>query len=165
MHCPRCDGTRVRVVDSRTARGGRAIRRRRECADCGERFTTYESVEERTIQVLKRSGAAEEFDRQKLIRSVRVACAKRPISASEIEHIVDQIEDEVFKMARVEIPSELIGAMVIERLKSRDHVAYVRFASVYRNFQDIDEFYDELQQLRQKREREQAAKNQVELPL
>ncbi|MBI4538697.1 MAG: transcriptional repressor NrdR [Gemmatimonadetes bacterium] len=165
MRCPRCDGTRVRVVDSRTARDGRAVRRRRECSDCGARFTTYEYVEERSIQVLKRSGAAEEFDRQKLARSVRLACAKRPVSAAEIERIVDEVEDEISRMAGVEVPSELIGAMVMDRLKARDRVAYVRFASVYRNFQDIDEFYDELQELRQRREREQVAKDQVELPL
>lgn len=155
----------MRVVDSRTVRDGRAVRRRRECSDCGHRFTTYEFVEERTIQVLKRSGAAEEFDRQKLARSVRIACAKRPISASEIERIVDEIEDEILKSAGVEIPSERIGAMVMERLRARDRVAYVRFASVYRNFQDIDEFYDELQELRRRHEREQVAKLQVELPL
>lgn len=155
----------MRVVDSRTVRNGRAVRRRRECSDCSHRFTTYEFVEERTIQVLKRSGAAEEFDRQKLARSVRIACAKRPISASEIERIVDEIEDEILKSAGVEIPSERIGAMVMERLRARDRVAYVRFASVYRNFQDIDEFYDELQELRRRHEREQLAKLQVELPL
>lgn len=165
MRCPQCDGIRLRVVDSRTARGGRAVRRRRECADCGARFTTYEYVEERTIQVLKRSGAAEEFDRRKLARSVQIACVKRPISASEIESIVDEIEDEISKLAGVEVPSEVLGAMVMERLKARDRVAYVRFASVYRNFQDIDEFYDELQELTRRREREQVARDQVELPL
>lgn len=165
MRCPECDGSDNRVVDSRVSRGGRAVRRRRECLECGGRFTTYEYVEERPIQVLKRDGSAEEFDRAKLVRSLRIACAKRPISPSEIEAMADEIEDELSRTAGVEVTAEAIGGMVMERLKSRDRVAYVRFASVYRNFQDIDEFYDELQELTRRRERERLAENQVELPL
>lgn len=165
MRCPRCDGTENRVVDTRTSRGGRAVRRRRECLGCGERFTTYEYVEARSIQVLKRDGSSEEFDREKLARSLRIACAKRPVSASEVEAIVDAIEDEVSKQAGVEVASSLLGEMVMERLKPLDRVAYVRFASVYRNFQDIDEFQHFVDELNARQRREEASRDQAELPL
>ena len=156
MQCPQCDGTDNRVVDTRTSRGGRAVRRRRECLECGERFTTYEYVEARTIQVLKRDGSAEEYDREKLIRSLRIACAKRPVSASEIEELADGIEDDFSKQAGVEVSSSLIGEMVMDLLKPLDRVAYVRFASVYRNFEDIEEFQHFVDDLntRQRREAE-----------
>jgi len=153
------------VVDTRTSRGGRAVRRRRECLGCGERFTTYEYVEARSIQVLKRDGSSEEFDREKLARSLRIACAKRPVSASEVEAIVDAIEDEVSKQAGVEVASSLLGEMVMERLKPLDRVAYVRFASVYRNFQDIDEFQHFVDELNARQRREEASRDQAELPL
>ena len=165
MRCPRCDGTENRVVDTRTSRGGRAVRRRRECLGCGERFTTYEYVEARSIQVLKRDGSSEEFDREKLTRSLRIACAKRPVSASEVEAIVDAIEDEVSKHAGVEVPSSELGEMVMERLKPLDRVAYVRFASVYRNFQDIDEFQHFVDELNARQRREEQSRDQAELPL
>jgi transcriptional repressor NrdR len=109
MRCPSCDGTDNRVVDTRTSRAGRAVRRRRECLDCGERFTTYEYVEARTIQVLKRDGSAEEFDREKLMRGLRIATAKRSVSPSRIESLVDEIQDELSRQAGVEVPSSLIG--------------------------------------------------------
>lgn len=153
------------MVDTRTSRGGRAVRRRRECLGCGERFTTYEYVEARSIQVLKRDGSSEEFDREKLARSLRIACAKRPVSASEVEAIVDGIEDEVSKQAGVEVASSLLGEMVMERLKPLDRVAYVRFASVYRNFQDIDEFQHFVDELNARQRREEASRDQAELPL
>ncbi len=153
------------MVDTRTSRGGRAVRRRRECLGCGERFTTYEYVEARSIQVLKRDGSSEEFDREKLARSLRIACAKRPVSASEVEAIVDAIEDEVSKQAGVEVASSLLGEMVMERLKPLDRVAYVRFASVYRNFQDIDEFQHFVDELNARQRREEASRDQAELPL
>jgi transcriptional repressor NrdR len=165
MRCPRCDGTENRVVDTRTSRGGRAVRRRRECLGCGERFTTYEYVEARSIQVLKRDGSSEEFDREKLTRSLLIACAKRPVSASEVEEIVDAIEDEVSKHAGVEVPSSELGEMVMERLKPLDRVAYVRFASVYRNFQDIDEFQHFVDELNARQRREEQSRDQAELPL
>jgi len=165
MRCPECDATENRVVDTRASRGGRAVRRRRECTVCGARFTTYEYVEERPIQVLKRSGAVEEFDRGKLLDSIRVACAKRPVSASEMERVVDEIEDELSKDAGLEIPSIRLGAMVMERLRPIDRVAYVRFASVYRNFQDAGEFQEFVDEMAAAQEREEQRRNQVELPI
>ena len=165
MRCPHCDSTENRVVDTRTSRGGRAVRRRRECLGCSGRFTTYEYVEERPIQILKASGSAEDFDRGKLVRSVQLACAKRPVSASAIEALVDEVEDRLSRQAGVEIPSSRIGELVMEGLKPLDRVAYVRFASVYRNFQDIDEFQELMADLETRRELELRARNQVELPL
>lgn len=165
MRCPDCDAAENRVVDTRTSRGGRAVRRRRECLACHARFTTYEYVEERPIQVLKRDGSAEDFDRTKLLRSVTIACAKRPVAPSVIESTVDEIEDELSSRAGVEVESAEIGEMVMERLKPLDHVAYVRFASVYRNFQDIDEFQDVVEELNVRRRRELQARNQVDLGL
>jgi len=164
MRCPECDATENRVVDTRASRGGRAVRRRRECTVCGARFTTYEYVEERPIQVLKRSGAVEEFDRGKLLDSLRVACAKRPVSASEMERVVDEIEDELSKDAGLEVPSIRLGAMVMDRLRPIDRVAYVRFASVYRNFQDAGEFQEFVDEMAAAQEREEQRRNQVELP-
>jgi transcriptional repressor NrdR len=165
MRCPECDATENRVVDTRASRGGRAVRRRRECSVCGARFTTYEYVEERPIQVLKRSGAVEEFDRAKLLGSIRIACAKRPVSASEMERVVDEIEDELSKDAGLEVPSIRLGAMVMDRLRPIDRVAYVRFASVYRNFQDAGEFQEFVDEMAAAQEREEQRRNQVELPL
>jgi len=141
------------------------VRRRRECLGCGERFTTYEYVEARPIQVLKRDGSAEEFDRDKLTRSLRIACAKRPVSASEIEALADEIEDEVSRQAGVEVASSLVGELVMERLKPLDRVAYVRFASVYRNFQDIEEFQDFVDDLNTRQRLEAQAREQAELGL
>lgn len=165
MRCPECDAPDNRVVDTRTSREGRAVRRRRECTACGGRFTTYEYVEARPLQVLKRDGSAEDFDRSKLLRSVQIAAAKRPVSASAIDELVDEIEDQLSSQAGVEIPSSRIGELVMERLKPLDHVAYVRFASVYRDFQDIDEFQDVVEELNTRRAEEARARNQVELPL
>lgn len=165
MRCPECDATENRVVDTRASRGGRAVRRRRECSVCGSRFTTYEYVEERPVQVLKRSGAVEEFDRGKLLASVRVACAKRPVSAAAMEAIVDEIEDALSREAGVEVPSVRLGALVMEGLRRLDRVAYVRYASVYRNFQDAGEFQDFIDEMAAAQEREELRKNQVELPL
>jgi transcriptional repressor NrdR len=141
------------------------VRRRRECLECGERFTTYEYVEGRTIQVLKRDGSAEEFDREKLIKSLQIACAKRPVSASRVEALADRIEDELSRQAGVEIPSSLLGEMVMDGLKPMDRVAYVRFASVYRNFQDIEEFQHFVDDLNTRQRQEAEAREQEELPL
>jgi transcriptional repressor NrdR len=165
MRCPSCNGTDNRVVDTRTSRAGRAVRRRRECLGCGERFTTYEYVEARTVQVLKRDGSAEDLDREKLVRGLRIASAKRPVSASQIEGLVDDIQDELSRQAGVEVSSSLIGEMVMERLKPLDRVAYVRFASVYRNFQDVEEFQLLVDDLNARQRREAAAREQEELPL
>jgi len=165
MRCTACDSSDNRVVDTRTSRGGRAVRRRRECLACGARFTTYEYVEERPLQILKASGSSEEFDRGKLLRSIQLACAKRPVSASRIEALVDGIEDLLSRQAGVEVPSSRIGELVMEELKPLDRVAYVRFASVYRNFQDIDEFQALMSELESRRDAEVRARNQVELQL
>jgi transcriptional repressor NrdR len=165
MRCPNCDATDNRVVDTRTSKGGRAVRRRRECAVCETRFTTYEVVEERAIQVLKRTGAAEDFDRAKLLRSLKVACAKRPVSPAQIEGAVDRIVEDLSGEAGVEVDSARIGELVMDALQGLDRVAYVRYASVYRNFQDIGEFRDAVDELDSRVERELLARNQVELPL
>jgi transcriptional repressor NrdR len=165
MRCPQCDSTENRVVDTRTSRGGRAVRRRRECTDCSSRFTTYEYVEERPIQVLKRTGAAEDFDRAKLVRAISLACAKRPVSQTEVERIADEIEDELSRQAGVEVSSQVIGEGVMERLKPLDRVAYVRFASVYRNFQDADEFQEFVDEMNERGRQELQRKHQAELPL
>ncbi len=154
-----------RVVDTRTSREGRAVRRRRECLECGSRFTTYEFVEERPLQVLKRGGSSEEYDRAKLVTSVQTACTKRPVSLSQVEAIVDQIEDQLSSQAGVEIPTTLIGEMVMERLKPLDRVAYVRFASVYRDFQDEDEFQEFVRDMKERGLQERLREHQSELPL
>lgn len=164
MRCPNCDATDSRVVDTRASRGGRAVRRRRECTVCGTRFTTYEYVEERPIQVLKRSGNVEDFDRSKLLGAVRVACAKRPVSASAMETLVDDIEDVLSRYAGVEVPSVKLGELVMERLRGLDRVAYVRFASVYRNFQDVGEFQEFVDEMTERQEREALRRIQEELP-
>jgi transcriptional repressor NrdR len=165
MRCPQCDDPDNRVVDTRVSRGGRALRRRRECLACGTRFTTYEFVEERPIQVLKQSGAVEEYDRAKLIRAVKTACAKRPVSMSAIEEIADLVEDTLGRQAGVEVRSERIGELVMEYLKPLDRVAYVRFASVYRNFQDADEFQDFVDEMNERGRLELQRREQSELPL
>lgn len=164
MRCPECDATDNRVVDTRASRGGRAVRRRRECTVCGARFTTYEYVEERPIQVLKRSGAVEDFDRVKLLASVKVACAKRPVSASAMERVADEVEDALSRYAGVEVPSVKLGEMVMDRLRGLDRVAFVRYASVYRNFQDAGEFQEFVDEMRQRQEREALHRIQEELP-
>lgn len=163
MRCPYCHETEDRVVDSRTSREGRAIRRRRECVSCERRFTTYEVVEERAVQVIKSDGTVEPFDREKLLRSIQLPCVKRPITAAEVEAMVDAIEDEL--SSRDQIPSRELGGLVMDQLRERDYVAYVRFASVYRNFQDIEEFVEELEDLNEARARLERGKAQEELPL
>lgn len=165
MQCPYCHQTEDKVVDSRTSREGRAVRRRRECVSCGRRFTTYEYVEERAVQVQKRDGTVEPYAREKLLRSVQLPCAKRPIPAADVEAIVDEVEDTLGQLGQDEVESRVIAEMVMERLRSRDDVAYVRFASVYRNFQDLDEFQQELRELSLRRARAAMSENQAELPL
>ena len=165
MRCPFCHETEDRVVDSRTSREGRAVRRRRECLSCGRRFTTYEYVEERQLSVIKRDGTIEPYAREKLQRSVRLPCAKRPIAPADVEAIVDAVEDALSQLGQDEIDSGVIGEMVMERLRARDYVAYVRFASVYRNFQDLEEFQEELRDLSVRRARAALNENQSELPL
>jgi transcriptional repressor NrdR len=163
MRCPYCHETEDRVVDSRTSREGRAIRRRRECLGCGRRFTTYEVVEERPLQVIKRDGTVESFNRDKLLRSIRLPCVKRPVTTAAIEAMVDGVEDEL--SGRDQVSSHALGELVMDGLRKLDYVAYVRFASVYRNFQDIDEFVEELEELGVERARLEQQKTQAELPL
>lgn len=165
MRCPFCSGMDNRVVDSRVSREGRAVRRRRECLSCNRRFTTYEYVEERPLVVVKRDGATERYDRTKIFQSIARACAKRLISTAEIDAMVEAIDDAVARRAEDEIDSHVIGELVMEQLKAKDHVAYVRFASVYRNFQDLEEFYDELRDLSARRARAAQNEGQEELPL
>lgn len=153
------------MVDSRTSREGGSIRRRRECLQCGRRFTTYEAVEERQLQVVKRDGTVENYDRRKLLRSLRLACVKRPMTPAEIDAIAIDIEEQIARQNREEIETRALGEMIMDRLKTRDYVAYVRFASVYRNFQDIDEFYEELRELSARRARAALNQGQAELPL
>ena len=147
MRCPSCDHTEDRVVDSRTSRGGRAIRRRRECLGCNRRYTTYEYVEREPLTVRKCSGEIEPYERQKLLASVRIATAKRPISVEVIEGLVDAIEERLAASDTREVASEQLGQMVMSELRGLDQVAYVRFASVYRNFQDTTEFMEEVREL------------------
>lgn len=154
-----------RVVDSRASREGRAVRRRRECLQCGRRFTTYEYIEERPLQVIKRSGEIEPYDRRKLLTSIEVAAAKRPVAGAQIEEVVEEIERELDRSDATEVESGRLGELVMDRLKSRDHIAYVRFASVYRNFQDITEFYEELRDLDARKAQGELRRYQRELPL
>ena len=165
MRCPECDASENRVVDTRDSRGGRAVRRRRECGVCRARFTTYEHVEDRPLLVLKQDGRTEEFHRTKLLRSIVIACAKRPVTQSEIDALVDDIEDALTRRLSSEAPASLIGEMVMERLAPLDRVAYVRFASVYRNFQDIGEFQEVVHDLNAREARRVRWRNQEELPL
>ncbi|HEX6308892.1 MAG TPA: transcriptional regulator NrdR [Longimicrobiales bacterium] len=165
MRCPYCHGLEDRVVDSRTSQEGRAVRRRRECLSCGKRFTTYESVEERQLLVTKRDGSSETYSRQKVMTSLQLPCAKRPVTGTEIELMVNAIEDELAKLNLDEVRSDQIGALVMDQLRAKDYVAYVRYASVYRNFQDLDEFYEELKDLSAKEAMAALSRSQVELPL
>jgi transcriptional repressor NrdR len=164
MRCPFCHQDNDRVVDSRTSQEGRAVRRRRECVNCARRFTTYEVVEERQLLVAKRDGSTEPFERRKVVQSIQLSCAKRPVTAAEIEEMADAIEDALGKRGGDDVDSQIVGELIMERLKARDHVAYVRFASVYRNFQDLDEFYEELRDLSARRARAALNETQVELP-
>lgn len=165
MRCPFCHEMEDRVVDSRVSQEGRAVRRRRECLSCQKRFTTYEYVEERQLLVAKRDGSSEAYDRQKVLKSVQLPCAKRPISGTDIELMVNAVEDQLARLNVDEVQSDRIGELVMEQLRTRDHVAYVRYASVYRNFRDLDEFYEELKDLTDKQARAALSRNQVELPL
>lgn len=135
------------MIDSRTARGGLTIRRRRECLACGYRFTTYEQIEHEELMVVKRDGRSEEFSREKLLSGLRKACQKRPVSPKVIEELVDRIVDEINTKYDREVPSMAIGERVMEGLRQIDQVAFVRFASVYRRFQEATEFVQEVKKL------------------
>jgi transcriptional repressor NrdR len=147
MRCPYCSFNESKVIDSRPAEEGTTIRRRRECLSCGKRFTTYEIVERLPLLVIKRDGSRQAFDRMKLIGGMIKACEKRPVHVSDLEQIADEIEQELQGSLDREVSSEHIGELVMNRLKDLDQVAYVRFASVYRQFKDISTFLDELNKL------------------
>ena len=148
MRCPFCGHGEDRVVDSRESREGDVIRRRRECTQCERRFTSYEKIESLPFQVVKRDQRREPYDREKLMRGLQVACRKRPVSQDALEHVADFIETSMNDAGEREISSRQIGAMVMLRLRDLDPVAYVRFASVYRNFEDVESFVKELHALR-----------------
>ncbi|GFE58330.1 MULTISPECIES: transcriptional regulator NrdR [Geobacteraceae] len=150
MKCPFCSFADSKVVDSRPDKGGSTIRRRRECESCGKRFTTHERVEDILPLVEKKDGRREPFDRLKLIAGIQKACEKRPVSAEAIEHMVDRLETRLQESSEKEVPSTTIGEWVMNELHDLDQVAYVRFASVYRSFKDINEFMSELQDLLKK---------------
>lgn len=150
MKCPFCKKDEDRVLDSRVIRDGLAVRRRRECLSCKKRFTTYEYVERTPLMIIKSDGQRESYDREKLIAGITLACTKRPVSQATIEKIVAEIENEIADEMKLEIDSAKLGEMVLAKLINLDQVAYVRFASVYRRFQNIDEFRDELNKLKMK---------------
>ncbi len=147
MKCPFCGFDDCKVVDSRPADEGMSIRRRRECLKCLKRFTTYETVERVPLMVIKRDGTRQAYDRQKLLGGLMKACEKRPVSQAELEQVVDTVEQRVFGTLESEVHSKTIGELVMEQLRKIDEVAYVRFASVYRQFKDINTFMEELNSL------------------
>ncbi len=149
MRCPYCGHDNTRVIDSRPSEENNAIRRRRVCDECGKRFTTYEKVETIPLMIIKKDSNREAYDRRKIERGVLLACHKRPIPAEKITKLLDEVETEIFNIGEREIPSSVIGEMVMEKLKDLEAVAYVRFASVYREFKDVNSFMDELKKVLQ----------------
>jgi len=147
MRCPFCGHDETKVVDSRMSESQDAIRRRRECLSCAERFTTYERREEMPLMVVKKGGQPEPFDRSKLLRGLLVATTKRGVPVEQLEALIDDVEAELHNSFRYEVDSRTVGDMVLRRLRDLDKVAYVRFASVYKEFQDLDEFTSELKSL------------------
>jgi transcriptional repressor NrdR len=154
MKCPQCAFEEDKVVDSRTTKEGEAIRRRRECLKCGHRFTTYEYIERVPMMVVKKDGRREEYSREKLLGGLLKACEKRPVSREQIERVIDDIETVLFAKFKNEVKSTEIGNLVVDRLQSLDEVAYVRFASVYRQFKDINQFMSEVKVLLDRQNRD-----------
>jgi len=153
MRCPKCTSIEDKVIDSRISKDGSTIRRRRECMECGYRFTTTEALVRDGLVVLKRDGRREDFDREKLVRAVRAACHKRPVDAEQITMLIEDVMDALEAQFDKDIPSRAIGEGVMQRLRTVDQVAYVRFASVYKEFRDVAEFVDEISALgKQKKE-------------
>jgi transcriptional repressor NrdR len=152
VKCPYCGNLGDKVVDSRESKEGEVIRRRRECLECGRRFTSYERIDEIPYMVVKKDGRRERFDRQKLVNGLLKACEKRPVRVAALESVADRIEATLQDRPEREISTEEIGACVMQELKQLDKVAFVRFASVYRNFRDLDEFKHELNELLRTRE-------------
>jgi transcriptional repressor NrdR len=158
MRCPYCHHPEDKVIDSREAKEGIAIRRRRECAKCGRRFTTYEYIEEIPVMIVKKDGRREPFSRDKLVGGIQKACEKRPIPTELIESMVNEITSTVTSTLDREISSTRIGELVMRRLRKLDHVAYVRFASVYQEFKDTEDFLSELQTLLGKKKKKKSKK-------
>jgi transcriptional repressor NrdR len=163
MRCPVCGHEESKVLDSRPVLDGRAIRRRRECLECERRFTTYERTDMAPLMVVKRDGRREPFDRAKVQAGVVRACGKRPVSMDAVDALVDEVEREIRQQGTVEIASAAIGDFVMERLRGLDDVAYVRFASEHRRFQDVDSIAEEIETLKERRRREDALRDQVPL--
>ena len=147
MKCPYCSHPDTRVIDSRPAEDGNSIRRRRSCDVCGKRFTTYEKVETIPLTIIKKDNTREQYERRKIENGVLRACYKRPVATSDIQKTIDRIETKIFSLEEKEVPSNVIGEIVMEELTGLDEVAYVRFASVYREFKDVNTFMDELKKI------------------
>jgi len=152
MKCPFCNAEDTKVIDSRPADDNASIRRRRQCETCGKRFTTYEKLETLPLMVIKKDETREPYDRAKIEAGIVTSCHKRPISVEQISRMIDEIENEVFSLGDKEVPTSVIGEKVMEKLKALDEVAYVRFASVYREFKDVKTFMDEIGKLLGKRQ-------------
>ena len=165
MKCPFCGAasSHIRVIDTREVTDG--IRRRRECEQCKQRFTTYERIASLNLLVIKRDGRREEFDKEKLVKSMRISCSKRPVSSAAIEEAAREIEAKLYALGKSEVDSLRIGEMVMDQLQDIDEVAYVRFASVYRRFRDVDSMAEEIQQLLARKRREEELRNQIPLPI
>ena len=161
MKCPFCASTNSRVIDTRSAEGG--VRRRRECDDCERRFTTYERVAPLRLKVIKQDSRREPFEREKMLYGVQVACAKRPVSTEDIEELVSGIESELYHRGSREVTSREIGEMVMQNLRRMDEVAYIRFATIYRRFADVEDLADEIESLLERRQREAILKAQMRL--
>ncbi len=151
MKCPFCSSDEDKVIDSRSSNEGKSVRRRRECLKCDKRYTTYEYVEEIPLMVIKKDGRREAFDRNKIISGIMKACEKRPVSVEKVEAVVDRVEKEIQKNFDKEVKAQELGELVMEHLHKTDEVAYVRFASVYRQFKDINQFMKELKDLLSKK--------------
>lgn len=152
MRCPKCTSIEDKVIDSRISKEGNTIRRRRECLECGHRFTTTETLVRDGMVVIKRDGRREGFDREKLVRAVRAACHKRPVDLEQVAMLVEDVIDALEAQYESEIPSQAVGEGVMQRLRSIDQVAYVRFASVYKEFRDVSEFMHEISSLEKSKE-------------
>jgi transcriptional repressor NrdR len=163
MQCPFCASTNSRVIDTRSAEGG--IRRRRECENCGRRFTTYERVAPLRLMVIKQDGRREPFERDKIVRGIQIACAKRPVDTEEIEELVSGIESELYHRGSREVTSREIGEMVMQNLRRLDEVAYIRFATIYRRFADVEDLAVEIESLLERRQRETIMKQQMKLDI
>ncbi|MCA9765718.1 MAG: transcriptional repressor NrdR [Carnobacterium sp.] len=159
MQCPRCQNNGSRVVDSRPADDGRAIRRRRECEACSFRFTTFERVEQAPLLVIKKNGAREEFNREKILRGIIRSCEKRPVAVERVEKIVDEVENKIRSLGENEISSAIIGEYIMEKLVEIDEVAYIRFASVYRQYKDMSVFLAELHELEKKKSEKKSSEH------